>query len=79
MAKNKPNKRSSKPDPKKARKRQIKKQQNREAAKKCVFDKAVHPSRSSKKIQACSIASKFSFKEMEPEEQEKEHASNCQF
>ena len=71
MAKDKPNKRSSKPDPKKARKRRIKKQQNREAAKKCIFDKAVHPSRSSKKIQACSIASKVSFKEMEPEEQEK--------
>ena len=71
MAKNKPNKRSSKPDPNKARKRRIKKKQNREAAKKCIFDKAVHPSRSSKKIQACSIASKVSFKEMEPEEQEK--------
>ena len=73
MAKKKPNKnkRSSKPDFQKAWKRRIKKKQNREAAKKCIFDKAVHPSRSSKKIQACAIASKVSFKEMEPEEQEK--------
>ena len=71
MAKNKTNKGSRKPDPKKARKRRIKKKQNREAAKKCIFDKAVHPSSSSKKIQACSIASKVSFKDMKPEEQEK--------
>ena len=71
MAKKKPNKRLSKPDFQKAWKRRTKKKQNREAAKKCIFDKAVHPSSSSKKIQACSIASKVSFKDMKPEEQEK--------
>ena len=71
MAKNKPNKRSSKPNRKEARRRRRRRWQNREAARKCIFDKAVHPTTSSKIIQACSIVSKVSFKEMEREEQDK--------
>ena len=71
MAKNKPNKRSSNPNRKEARRRRIRRWQNKEAARKCIFDKAVHPTTSSKKIRACSIVSKVSFKEMEREEQDK--------
>ena len=53
----------------KAARRRINAAKNKLAAKPHIFDKSDDPKASSKKIQACSIASKVTFQEMTPEEQ----------
>ena len=52
-----------------AARRQINAAKNKVAAKPHIFDKSDDPKASSKKIQACLIASKVTFQEMTPEEQ----------
>ena len=53
----------------KAARRRINAAKNKLAAKPHIFDKSDDPKASSKKIQACSIASKITYQEMTPEEQ----------